>query len=264
MFKLYVLGAVGTQIARGQLAWNQPVAIQQNLKSLPTPSPLNELPAGAMVPVQQLARAMVSASDNTAADQLIGLVGRDAVEGQLQQWSSHAGLNIPLLTTREVSILRSVAYPKLADHFLGLDASQRASYLRDVVDRVPLDDLHPSADPQDAGALEWFGSAADICSAFAGLQGQAANQALGPIDSVMATRGTVGLDPSSWPRVWYKEGSDPGALTAGYLATDSSGRTFVVTVLIANPHRSLDPFADDPKLASIIEAAFGFSAGSTG
>jgi beta-lactamase class A len=46
MFKLYVLGALGTQIARGQVAWNQPVAIQENLKSLPTPSPLNQLPRG--------------------------------------------------------------------------------------------------------------------------------------------------------------------------------------------------------------------------
>jgi hypothetical protein len=263
MFKLYVLGALGTQIARGQLAWNQPVAIQENLKSLPTPSPLNQLPAGPTVSVQQLARSMVSASDNTAADQLIGLVGRGAVEGQLQQWSSHAGLNIPLLTTREVSILRSVDYPHLAAHYLALDPSQRASYLRDVVDRVPLDSLHPVADPQDASSLEWFGSAADICSAFAGLQGQAANSTLAPIDSVMAARGTVGLDPSSWPRVWYKEGSDFGALTASYLATDNSGRTFVVTVLVSNPHRSLDLFADDPKLASIIEAAFSLASGST-
>ena len=37
---------------------------------------------------------------------LIQLVGRSAVQAQDQQWSDHAALNVPFLTTRELFLLK--------------------------------------------------------------------------------------------------------------------------------------------------------------
>ena len=46
-----------------------------------------------------------------------------------------------------------------------------------------------------------------------------------------ANNGGVGLSATTWPRIWFKGGSEPGVLTLGYLARDNAGGTFVVIVL---------------------------------
>ena len=51
--------------------------------------------------------------------------------------------------------------------------------------------------------------------------------------------GGIGLDPSVWPTVWFKGGSEPGVLTLGWLATNRQGRTFVVEAMVSNPHAVL-------------------------
>jgi len=58
----------------------------------------------------QIAAERVS-SDNTAADMLIHLVGRSAVQAQDRQWSDHAALNVPFLTTRELFLRTTSAAP---------------------------------------------------------------------------------------------------------------------------------------------------------
>ena len=40
-----------------------------------------------------------------------------------------------------------------------------------------------------------------------------------------------GSAATTWPRIWFKGGSEPGVLTLGYLARDHAGGTFVVIVL---------------------------------
>jgi hypothetical protein len=53
------------------------------------------------------AAMMIAISDNTAADMLIQLVGRSAVEAPDRQWSDHADLNVPFLTARESLLMES-------------------------------------------------------------------------------------------------------------------------------------------------------------
>ena len=53
-----------------------------------------------------------------------------------------------------------------------------------------------------------------------------------PVGALLsANNGGVGLSATTWPRIWFKGGSEPGVLTLGYLARDSAGGTFVVIVL---------------------------------
>jgi beta-lactamase class A len=263
MFKLFVLGALAHQIAAGRVSWNQELTVTDALKSTGEIGPglLQNDPAGTRVSVRQTALQMISISDNTAADMLIHLVGRPAVQAQDRQWSAHAALNVPFLTTRELFLLKYI-HPALASQYLRLAPGRRAAFLASAVDPLPvglsqaqLQSL-ATASPTDIDTLEWFASPDDICRAFAGLQQLAAQPALAILGSILsANNGGIGLDPAQWPTVWFKGGSEPGVLTLGYLATNSKGQTVVVAAMLSNPAEVLSPSAL-PGLLAIVRGAF--------
>jgi len=254
MFKLFVLGALAHQIAAGRVAWNQELTVTNALKSTGSGS-LQYSPAGTRVSVQETATKMISISDNTAADMLIHLVGRSAVEAQVRQWSDHAALDNPFLTTRELFLLKDADYPVLANKYLSLDPSRRAAFLASSVDPLPLSRLQGGwPEPRDIDTIEYFASPDDICRAFAGLQQLATQPGLAPIGSVLSVNnGDLGLSPAQWPTVWFKGGSEPGVLTLGYLATNSGGQSFVVVAMASNPTAALPALAT----ISLLEMAGG-------
>jgi hypothetical protein len=120
----------------------------------------------------------------------------------------------------------------MADHYLALSPAQRAAYLTTTVDKVPASAEQPAPLPRDIGSIEWFASAQDLCHAFTGLAALQAEPGLNPISTVLsANDGGVGLSATTWPRIWFKGGSEAGVLTLGYLARDIAGGIFVVIVL---------------------------------
>ena len=259
MFKLFVLGALAHQVAAGRVSWNQDLTVTAAVKSAGEVGPgyLQYVPAGTRVSVRQTALQMISISDNTAADMLIHLAGRPAVQAQDRQWSAHAALNVPFLTTRELFLLKYVD-PLLADQYLHLAPGQRAAFLAAAVDPLPLSQaqLQNASSPADIDTIEWFASPDDICRAFAGLQQLAAQPALAPLGPILsANNGGLGLDPAQWPTIWYKGGSEPGVLTLGYLATNNKGQTFVVVAMLSNPAAALSPSAELGLLA-LVQGAF--------
>jgi beta-lactamase class A len=259
MFKLFVLGALARQIAAGRISWDQELTVTDAVRSAGSgPGSLDEASAGTRVPVRQTAAKMIAASDNTAADMLMHLVGRSAVQAQDRQWSDHAALNVPFLTTREGLLL--ILHPALAKQYLRLAPGQRAAFLASSVDPLPfsatqLQNLAP-ASLTAIGTAGPFASPDDLCRAFAGLQQLAAQPGLAPIDSILsANNGGIGLDPAQWPTVWFKGGASPTVATAGYLATNSQSQTVVVVAMLSNPAAALSPSAG-PGLAAIAQAAF--------
>ncbi len=197
---------------------------------------------------------MISISDNTAADMLINLVGRSAVESQVRQWSSNATLDAPFLTTRELFILHYVDYPTLANAYLTLPPNKRAAYLASAVDPLSLSEVQGSTEPRDIDSIEWFGSPDDICHAFSGLQQLSYQSKMSPLASILSVnQGGLRLNPSQWPTVWFKGGSEPGVLTLGYLAKNTKGQTYVVSAMVSNPTTALSPWAT----GSLLEVAKG-------
>ncbi len=259
MFKLFVLGALAHQIAAGRVSWDQDLTVTAALKSGGSGS-LQDDPPGTRVSVWQTALQMISISDNTAADMLIHLVGPAAVQAQDRQWSAHAALNVPFLTTREAFLLKYL-HPALAHQYLSLAPGQRAAFLASSVDPLPfsqaqLQGAATGSLPADIDTIEWLASPEDICRAFAGLQQLAARPALAQLGSVLsASNGGIGLDPAQWPTIWFKGGSEPGVLTLGYLATNNKGQTFVVVAMLSDPAATLSPSAG-PGLLAIVQGAF--------
>ena len=120
-FKLYVLDALGNAVASGKVRWNQPLTVTAQLKSVPSGQLQNE-PDGTRISVQDTAAYMISISDNTAADMLINLLGRPAVEAALTTTGmASPALDRPFLTTREMTILKLDQWPALADRYLAAD-----------------------------------------------------------------------------------------------------------------------------------------------
>ena len=184
--------------------------------------------------------------------------GRAAVQAQDRQWSAHAALNVPFLTTRELFLMK-YADPLLADQYLHLPPGQRAAFLATAVDPLPLIPAQlqgGTGSPTDIDTIEWFASPDDICRAFAGLRQLAAQPTLAPLGPILSANNLgIGLDPAQWPTIWYKGGSEPGVLTLGYLATNSKGQTFVVVAMLSNPASALSPSAVLGLLA-IVQGAF--------
>jgi len=68
----------------------------------------------------------------------------------------------------------------------------------------------------------------------------ASEPGLSPISTILSTNnGGIKLKPSTWPRIWFKGGSEPGVLTLGYLARDNSGKTYVVIMMLDNKKKAI-------------------------
>jgi beta-lactamase family protein len=246
-FKLYVLDALARAIAKGTVSWDQRLTLTSELESLPSGELATE-PAGTQVTVLQAAEDMISSSDNTAADLLLTLVGRTAVEAAAASTGmADPALDTPFLTTRELFVLKLDDWPALASRYLALGAAGRQALLTGTVDRVPLSALPVTAQtgwtqPRDIGTIEWFASPADICRVYASLAALSRQPGLAPVASILEiNNGSLGLAPGQWSTVWFKGGSEPGVLTLNYLATTRTGQSYMVSVLAANPTTPIPP-----------------------
>ena len=257
MFKLFVLGALAGQVAAGRVHWNQELTVEPSLKSTGSiAGSLQYSPAGTRVTVEEAATKMISISDNTAADLLIHLVGRSAVEAQVHRWSSHAALDNPFLTTRELFLLHYADFPDLADRYLALPPAGRLALLSSTVDPLPLDRIAGVPVPRDITSLEWFASPDDLCRSFAGLQSLASQRGLAPVGTVLSVnRGSLALSPAQWRSVWFKGGSEPGVTTLGYRAETVGGQRVVVIAMLEDPTAAL-PASTTITLLALVEAAF--------
>lgn len=208
---------------------------------------------------------MISSSDNTAADLLINLVGRTSVEAAAAaSGMADPALDTPFLTTRELFVLKLDDWPALADRYLALGSAGRLAMLTGTVDRAPLPALAAATawtTPRDIGSIEWLASPADICKVYASLAALAREPRLAPVASVLEINdGGLGLDPRQWRRVWFKGGSEPGVVTLNYFATTSGGKSYLVSVMAANPAAPV-PAAATASLLAAIKGAFGLAAG---
>jgi beta-lactamase class A len=262
-FKLYVLEALGAAIASGTADWNQPLTVTAQLKSLPA-GELQDAPDGTRISVLDTAAAMTSLSDNTATDMLINLLGRPAVEDALTATGmASPDLDRPLLTTREIFVLKLRQWPALAARYLAADEPGRRALLASTVDQAPLPAVAAAATwtiPRDINSLEYFASASDLCRAYASLAALARRPGLSPIGQVLSLNDDgLALDPAQWQATWFKGGSEPGVLTMAYLATTRTGHSYVVTALAENPSQPIDETTAIPVMLSAIKGAFALA-----
>jgi beta-lactamase class A len=262
-FKLYVLDALARAVAAGTVRWTQQLTVTSQVKSLPSGELQND-PDGTRLSVRQVAADMISVSDNTAANMLMALLGRGAVEAAARSTGmADPARDVPFLTTRELFVLKLDDWPRLAGRYLAAGAAGRQALLAGTIDRVPLAALSaaPWTTPRDINSIEWFATPTDICHAYASLAALARQPKLAPLAAIMELNsGGLGLPAGQWRPAWFKGGSEPGVLTLTYLATTQHGQAYVVSVLTENPAAPLDETPATLTLLSAIKGAFTLAA----
>lgn len=192
-FKLAVLNALRKQIEAGKHRWNEVVALRPAWKSLPS-GVLQNWPDNAPVTIATLATEMISISDNTGADSLIHIVGRNAIQ-------PYGGTNVPFLTTREMFTIKSRKNAELRARYRIGDAGQRAAVLAEL-DKQPLPDATELDTDPLLSDIEWHFTNRQLCELMQGVA-----------DLPLMTVNPGIANPSQWKRVAYKGGSDWGVIS---------------------------------------------------
>jgi beta-lactamase class A len=255
-FKLYVLGALATAIGKGELAWDDELAIQDELKSLPS-GELQDEPDGTMLPVRTFAEKMISISDNTATDHLIQKVGREHVEAIMTPMGNQdPSRSFPFLKTKEMFQLKLAASEELRNRYISADVPARRALLESEVESLEIDLTKAAAwtTPREIDTLEWFASPNDLVNAMVYLKAQSDQKAagFGPVADILSINPGVPFDAETWPYIGYKGGSEPGVLTLTWLLRRNDDRWFVTTGSLNDPNKPLDEDAAVMEFAGVV------------
>lgn len=238
IFKLYVLLAVADAVTAGTISWDQPLQVSDEVRSLPS-GRLQDAETGTTVTVQEAAELMISISDNTATDMLIGLVGREAVEAAVVTANHHdPALLRPFLTTRELFGLLWGGNDEISAAWPTADEGARRALLNDLatrpfdIDLSSIDLNSPETTPQFVDGVEWFASAQDIVAVHAALRDRGAQDAT--VTGALTMNPGITINPELWPSVSFKGGSSPGVLTGSWDAVRDDNAKLAVVLLLSD------------------------------
>jgi len=216
-FKLFILAELVREVRDGRRKWSDVVPLTAH--SLPS-GILQNWPKGAPITLHSLASLMISQSDNTAADALLALVGREKVEAQV------SGLilrpdprNRPFLSTREAFLLKA-SEPALLEAWKAADEKGRRAILRTLagdVDRLDLTRFN--ANPIAIDSVEWFASADDLLRTLDWIRRNGDKTAL----DILAINPGLPAAAGNFAYLGYKGGSESGVLAMAFLARRKDG-----------------------------------------
>jgi hypothetical protein len=267
-FKLWVLARLAGDVRDGKHRWDEVVPLRAAWRSLPS-GRLQDWPDGAPITLHTLATAMISESDNTAADHLLFTVGRERVEALLPELGvrdgkAHAGLdpNVPFLGTAEMFRLKLSPGGEACKVWLGLkDVAARRAYLADELPSLPLsgDGTDPAAfaAPSHIDTIEWFASAGDLVRTLDALRRLADTKPATPERDASLLRGVLAVNPGlpaaregfAW--AGYKGGSETGVLSLNWLLRDKDGHWFALACVWNDGSAAVD----DGKLTGLLSRA---------
>lgn len=239
VFKLVVLAAVVDAVNDNTLAWLDDVEIREELDSYPS-GVIQDVPAGEVRTVRELAELMISISDNTATDHLIDLVGREQVEAAQARWGLSTELNTPFLSTRELFHLK-LDEERRNDYLQG-DVPARRAILTELANQPlpPIEATVSWSEPVEVETLEWFASPLELCALLARLyQVDEAREIL---------QINPGVPSPLWQTIGFKGGSEPGVLTGAWIMTDDQERTWVFAGSVWNATTAFD---EDPVVLAL-------------
>jgi beta-lactamase class A len=251
-FKLFILGALAEEVNADRRALDNVMRLRADLVG-PPHSEMASWPVDAPVTLETLALKMISISDNTATDHLLYLLGRERVERQMvEMGDQHADWNRPLLSTREMTMLRDKKAGMLGRAYQKLDEAGRRAFLAEHFGGVPeYEELDFDAAAYDVA--EWYATPLDMARAMAWLKNNTQpGQAAHPLRAVMAVEQKLPHDPTAWPYVGFKGGSEDQLLAGNWLLKNKNGRWYTFHVFYNNP----DAKADQERAIQAIGAIF--------
>ncbi len=234
--KLYVLAALGREIAQGKRSWADTVML--DVRSFPS-GQMQDWPAGAPVTLHTLASMMISISDNTATDQLIALLGQPALADMLQR-SAHSApdSNAPWLTTRELFALKGGDRDRLNAYTVAAPAERQQILDTIAQESVTTADVNRAFANGPLGLdAEWFASNIDLVRLFQTMRAECDPE----VFAIMAINPSApSAIAAKWDYIGYKGGSEPGVLNLTWLLRDKAGADHMLSLSWANPDAVLE------------------------
>ncbi len=213
-FKLYVLA----WLVENDVNWNKVIKLSSKQKSLPS-GRIQNMPENTPFTIFSLAQAMISESDNTAADMLIGFIGRENIEKSLPFFfNSYQKLNTPFLKTSEIFKLK--ADEDLLAKYALSDVKNRRKILKELVKRpIPPVEKFLADKPKAVTSVEWFASMEDVCRLFDYFRKKNNPYA----NAILSLNNGLNLQSQAFKYVGYKGGSEKGVLSMNWLIQAKSG-----------------------------------------
>lgn len=233
-FKLYILSTLARQVAAGERSWSDVVPIT-TLDHHTGAS--RDWPEGAPVTLHTLATLMISVSDNTATDNLLSVLGRDAVEAEVAA-SGHSdpALMVPFMSAREMGVLKTGGD---IEAYRAANAAGRLTLLEATADSEidMFEFMMTFTGSPKAIDIEWLASGKDIANLMRRIRELDDPTARG----IMAVAPAVSANLSGdWQYIGHKSGSEPGVLNLSWLLQDHAGKWHVVTLSWNNSNAAVD------------------------
>lgn len=242
-FKLVILAELVRATNAGERSWSDRVTIDG--RPLAGGAYAMAL-KGMEFSLYDMAAKMISASDNSATDVLLHLVGREKVERMLPVVGvTHAAQNRPLLGTLELFMLKGVGQGALARRYLAQDEVGRRAMLDGELAKLPLSAvdsrLFRDGKPVMVDKLEWFFSPADLVRVMDWLRRNTASGPGAEARKILSINPGVAPEVAGrWRYVGYKGGSEPGVMNMTLLLEGRQGGWYVVTGTWNNPAEAID------------------------
>jgi beta-lactamase class A len=240
---LCILGALAEMIRAGDAFWDQPLAIKDDLKSLPGGQMQLETEATEF-PLSRYAELMISVSDNTAADHLMAFMGRPRVEDYVRAHSAPDPRNVPVLSTMEMFKLKLGPDPSLAGRYAAADERTRRNMLAEggeVAATIPSFAAAAAwRAPQEIDRVEWFLTTAELAGVMADLHRLEQQPGMEPLRTILRENPGLSFDRERWTSVAYKGGSEPGVLNMTWLLERDDGRMFALAITWNDPKEPVE------------------------
>ena len=235
-FKLFVLAELVRSVKAGERRWSDVVPL--GAASLPS-GILQDWPRGSPVTLHSLAALMISRSDNSATDTLLGVLGREKVEAFLPALGVRAPeRNRPFLSTREAFALKLGDPALLAEWKKADEAGRRALLPRMAQAQASaLDPARLGGGPAEIGTVEWFASPSDIVRTLDWLRRSGDPTAL----QLLAINPGLGSAlAKDFAYFGFKGGSEPGVINLSLLLKTRAGLWIAVSATWNNEASALD------------------------
>lgn len=243
-FKLFVLAELVRSVKAGERRWSDVVPLGP--PSLPS-GLVQDWPKGSPITLHSLAALMISTSDNSAADTLVGVLGRDKIERLLPELGVRAPeRNRPFLATREAFALK-LGDPALLAAWKAADEAGRRALLPRLgrIEASTLDPSRPGGRPAEIATVEWFASPADLVRTLDWLRRNGDRTAL---DLLAVNPGLGPAAAKDFDYFGFKGGSEPGVLNLSFLLKTRSGRWIAVSATWNDEKAVLD----EPRFVSLM------------
>jgi|GEM_PF-3543524 len=240
--RLFPIVAVAEEIVAGRLELDEPVQLDRSLRTLGGDT-LRSVEPGQPVTVGELL-GLAAAGDNEAVDQLIGLLGRGAVERVAAEIQGPDSPNLPFITTGEFFKLKMLSEndPVYRSYVEAATEDDRRLALVDLLERsLPTyEEADAVRTPSRVLEVEWMASPDELTALLERLDAAIRADESGELAHVLNEVSPLNREMGVWKFVFRVSGGEPGVLAEAAIAERIDGKRFRFALVVDNPDREID------------------------